>query len=111
MPQEPVHKKTNLAPLYLVYKDVMENMRDHQFMAMNASVAFFTLFAIIPLMLLVIFIFGHWLNESAIAYSKVDQIIKLLLPELSESIMGELKLLSGKRFTWEIVWVFVLKNF
>ena len=61
-------------------------------MAMNASIAFFTLFAIIPLMLLVIFIFGHWLNESAIAYSKVDQIIKLLLPELSESIMGELKL-------------------
>jgi len=108
MPQDPVHKKTNLAPLYLIYKDVMENMRDHQFMAMNASVAFFTLFAIIPLMLLVIFIFGHWLNESAIAYSKVDQIIKLLLPELSESIMGELKLLSGKRFAWEIVWVFVL---
>ena len=25
MPQEPVHKKTNLAPLYLIYKDVMEN--------------------------------------------------------------------------------------
>jgi len=41
MPQDPVHKKTNLAPLYLIYKDVMENMRDHQFMAMNASVAFF----------------------------------------------------------------------
>ena len=41
MPQDPVHKKTNLAPLYLIYKDVMENIRDHQFIAMNASVAFF----------------------------------------------------------------------
>ena len=63
-------------------------------MAMNASVAFFTLLAIIPLILLILLILGQWLNASSIAFERLQDITQLLLPELSARIMTEVKNIS-----------------
>ena len=85
----------NSKTLYYIYKDILNNCRQHQFMGMNASIAFFTLFAILPLILLIIFIVGQWLNESSLAFDRLQNITHLLLPEMSERIMCEVKKISN----------------
>lgn len=77
-------------------------------MAMNASVAFFTLLAIIPLILLILLILGQWLNASSIAFERLQDITQLLLPELSARIMTEVKNISTQHLGWEIFWVILL---
>ena len=98
----------NSKTLYYIYKDILNNCRQHQFMGMNASIAFFTLFAILPLILLIIFIVGQWLNESSLAFDRLQNITQLLLPEMSERIMGEVKKISNQHIGWEIFWVILL---
>ena len=94
--------------LYYVYKDILNNLKQHQFVAMNASIAFFSLFAIIPIILLIIFVLGTWLNESTLAFERLQEITQLLLPELSQLIMGEVRNIASQHVGWEIFWILLL---
>ena len=77
-------------------------------MALNASIAFFTLFAFIPFVLLVFFFLSQWLSSSAFALQELSNITSLLLPEMSQRIMDEVSKASTQHASWGIIWIMVL---
>ena len=53
---------------YFTFKEVLDGCIRHNFIALNASIAFFTLFAMVPLILLIFFILSQWLANSDLRY-------------------------------------------
>ena len=56
---------------YFTFKEVLDCCIMHNFIALNASIAFFTLFAMVPLILLIFFILSQWLANSDFALSQL----------------------------------------
>ena len=82
-----------------VTKEVLSGCRRHNFLALNASISFFTLFALIPLILLIFFFLSQWLASSSFALSHLTILTSHLLPEINERIMNEVyKVSSTKLF-------------
>jgi len=80
----------------------------HNFAALNASIAFFMLFALIPFILLAFFFLSHWLSSSAFALQELSNITSILLPEMSQKIMKEVTKASSQKTSWGIIWIIVL---
>ena len=94
--------------LYFIIREILMGCRRHNFMSLNASIAFFTLFAFIPFVLLVFFFLSQWLSSSAFALEELSNITSLLLPEMSQRIMDEVSKASSHNASWGIIWIMVL---
>ena len=93
---------------FFILQEVVSGFKRRNFLAINASISFFALFAFIPLILLILFFFSQWLSSSSLALEKLQDITSLLLPEMSERVMGEVGNISSKKASWGFVWITVL---
>ena len=93
---------------FFILQEVVSGFKRRNFLAINASISFFALFAFIPLILLILFFFSQWLSSSSLALEKLQDITSLLLPEMSERVMGEVGNISSKKASWGFVWIAVL---
>ena len=93
---------------FFILQEVVSSFKRRNFLAINASISFFALFAFIPLILLILFFCSQWLSRSSLALEKLQDITSLLLPEMSERVMGEVGNISSKKASWGFVWITVL---
>ena len=93
---------------YFILKEVLSGCRRHNFFAHNASISFFTLFALIPLVLLIFFFLSQWLANSSFALSHLAILTSHLLPEINERIMSEVYKVSATKASWGAIWIMVL---
>ena len=93
---------------YFIIKEVFSGCHRHNFLAFNASISFFTLFALIPLVLLIFFFLSQWLTSSSFALSHLDNLTSHLLPEINESVMDEVYKVSSSKASWGAVWIMIL---
>ena len=93
---------------YFIIKEVLSGCRRHNFFAHNASISFFTLFALIPLVLLIFFFLSQWLANSSFALSHLAILTSHLLPEINERIMSEVHKVSATKASWGVLWIMVL---
>lgn len=93
---------------YFIAKEVLSGCHRHNFLAFNASISFFTLFALIPLILLIFFFLSQWLASSSFALSHLANLTSHLLPEMNERIMNEVYKVSSSKASWGVLWIMVL---
>ena len=93
---------------YFIVKEVLSGCYRHNFLAFNASISFFTLFALIPLILLIFFFLSQWLTSSSFALSHLADLTSHLLPEINERIMNEVYKVSSSKASWGVFWIMVL---
>ena len=93
---------------YFIAKEVLSGCHRHNFLAFNASISFFTLFALIPLILLIFFFLSQWLANSSFALSHLADLTSHLLPEINERIMNEVYKVSSSKASWGVLWIMVL---
>ena len=93
---------------YFIAKEVFSGCHRHNFLAFNASISFFTLFALIPLILLIFFFLSQWLASSSFALSHLANLTSHLLPEMNERIMNEVYKVSSSKASWGVLWIMVL---
>ena len=93
---------------YFIIREILMGFSRHNFAALNASIAFFMLFALIPFILLAFFFLSHWLSSSAFALQELSNITSILLPEMSQKIMKEVTKASSQKTSWGIIWIIVL---
>ena len=93
---------------YFIAKEVLSGCHRHNFLAFNASISFFTLFALIPLILLIFFFLSQWLTSSSFALSHLANLTSHLLPEMNERIMNEVYKVSSSKASWGALWIMVL---
>ena len=93
---------------YFIAKEVLSGCHRHNFLAFNASISFFTLFALIPLILLIFFFLSQWLASSSFALSHLANLTSHLLPEMNERIMNEVYKVSSSKASWGALWIMVL---
>ena len=82
---------------YFIFQEILTSFKRRNFLAVNASISFFALFAFIPLILLILFFFSQWLSSSLLSLEKLQNISALLLPEMSERIMDEVGQVSSRK--------------
>ena len=88
---------------YFTFKEVLDGCVRHNFIALNASISFFTLFALVPLILLIFFILSHWLANSTFALSQLELVTSRLLPQISDQLLSEVINISNKQLSWGLV--------
>ena len=93
---------------YFILQEVISSFKRRNFMAVNASISFFALFAFIPLILLILFFFSQWLSSSTLTLDKLQNLTALLLPEMSGKVMEEVGKISSKKASWGFIWITLL---
>ncbi|MBT3826309.1 MAG: cyclic nucleotide-binding domain-containing protein [Nitrosomonadales bacterium] len=88
---------------YFTFKEVLDGCVRHNFIALNASISFFTLFALVPLILLIFFILSQWLANSTFALSQLELVTSRLLPQISDQLLSEVINISNKQLSWGLV--------
>ena len=93
---------------YFILQEILSSFKRRNFLAVNASISFFALFAFIPLILLILFFFSQWLSSSLLSLEKLQNITALLLPEMSDRVMDEVGKVSSRKASWGFVWITIL---
>ena len=108
MKMRSIHRLKKHSEYYYIFQEIILSIKQRNFLAKNASIAFFALFAFIPLVLLILFFFSQWLSSSTLALNKLQAIVPLLLPEMSERIMEEVAKVSSSKTSLGFVWIAIL---
>ena len=88
---------------YFTLKEVLDGCKRHNFIALNASIAFFTLLAIVPLILLILFTLSQWLANSKFALSQIEIVTSRLLPQISDQLLTEVVNIATQQLSWGLV--------
>jgi membrane protein len=93
---------------YFTIKEIFDGCHRHNYIALNSSIAFFTLLTIVPLFLLIFFFLSQWLANSSFALSELESITAHLLPQINQKLMNEIVNVSTSRISWGIILIFIL---
>ncbi|MES2636576.1 MAG: YhjD/YihY/BrkB family envelope integrity protein, partial [Pseudomonadota bacterium] len=80
----------------------------HNILSLSASLSFYALFALIPLILLIFFLLSHLVFSSDYAIVKLAILTGNLVPEFSNKIMTEVYSATKTKAAWGALGVFVL---
>lgn len=94
--------------LFFVFKETWLSINRHQLMSLSASLSFYALFALIPLIVLIFFFLSHLVYSSDYAIVKLAILTGNLLPEFSESIMIEVFHATQTKAAWGAFGLFLL---
>lgn len=100
-------KKDESLPIFIT-KETLAGCRRHNVFGLTASLSFFALFALIPMILLIFFFLSHWLVSSEFALSKLALLTSDLLPQISKKIMLEVYKISAHTKAWGIIGTLIL---
>jgi membrane protein len=92
----------------LVLRETWAGFGRHNVMSLSASLSFYALFALIPLMLLMFFLLSHLIVSSDYAIVKLAIITGNIMPEFSSKIMVEVYGASQTKAAWGALGIFIL---
>ena len=94
-------------PLFIVQETLNAFQRHHGF-GISASLAFYALFALIPMALLMFFLLSHLVISSNYAIVQLAILTSNLVPEFSQRIMVEVYNISRHKAVWGAFGLFAL---
>ena len=100
-------KKDESLPIFMI-KETFAGCKRHNVFGLTASLSFFSLFALIPMILLIFFFLSHWLVNSEFALGKLALLTSDLLPQISKKIMLEVYKVSSHTKAWGILGTLIL---
>lgn len=107
MPREAYAKQRYNTPLFVFY-EMLKAFQRHNVLGLSASLSFYAMFALIPLVLLMFFLLSHLVFSSDYAIVKLAIITGNLVPQLSSTIMVEVYNAAKQQAAWGAVGLFVL---
>lgn len=106
-PREAYAKQRYNTPLFVLH-EVLNAFQRHNVLGLSASLSFYAMFALIPLVLLMFFLLSHLVFSSDYAIVKLAIITGNLVPQLSSAIMVEVYGASKQQAIWGALGLFVL---
>jgi membrane protein len=94
-------------PLFVLH-EMFNAFQRHNVLGLSASLSFYAMFALIPLVLLMFFLLSHLVLSSDYAIVKLAIITGNLIPELSSTIMVEVYNAAKHKAAWGAIGLFVL---
>lgn len=94
-------------PLF-VLRETLGGFTRHNILSLSASLSFYALFALIPLILLIFFLLSHLVFSSDFAIVKLAILTGNLVPEFSNKIMVEVYSATQTKAAWGALGLFVL---
>jgi membrane protein len=91
-----------------VLRETLAGFGRHNIMSLSASLSFYALFALIPLVLLIFFLLSHLVFSSDYAIVKLAILTGNLVPDLSEKIMVEVYNATQTKAAWGALGLFIL---
>jgi len=107
MPREAYAKQRYNTPLFVLH-EMFKAFQRHNAFGLSASLSFYAMFALIPLVLLMFFLLSQLVFSSDYAIVKLAIITGNLVPQLSSTIMVEVYNASKQQAAWGAVGLFVL---
>jgi membrane protein len=107
---KPLHayaKQEYATPLFVLRETIAGFLR-HNVFGMSASLSFYALFALIPLILLIFFLLSQFVFSSDYAIVKLAILTGNLVPDFSNKIMTEVYSASQAKAAWGALGLFVL---
>lgn len=106
-PLEAYARQRYNTPLFVLH-EMANAFQRHNVLGLSASLSFYAMFALIPLVLLMFFLLSHLVLTSDYAIVKLAIITGNLVPELSSTIMVEVYNTAQHKAAWGAVGLFVL---
>lgn len=91
-----------------VIRETFSGFNRHNIMGLSASLSFYALFALIPLILLIFYLLSHLVFSSDYAIVKLAILTSNLVPDFSSNIMMEVYKASTSKAAWGAVGLFIL---
>lgn len=86
-------------PLF-VFREILAGFRQHNGFGISAALSFYALFALIPLVLLILFLMSHLVVSSSYATTKLAMLISYVVPKFSHRIMIEVFNVAQHKAVW-----------
>ncbi len=94
------YQKQEYATPLFVLRETMAGFARHNVFGLSASLSFYALFALIPLMLLIFFLLSHLVVSSDYAIVKLAILMGNLLPDLSSTVMVQVYQATQTKAAW-----------
>ena len=94
------YEKQEYATPLFVLRETLAGFARHNAFGLSASLSFYALFALIPLLLLMFFLLSHLVVSSDYAIVKLAILMGNLLPELSSTVMVEVYKATQTKAAW-----------
>lgn len=106
-PREAYARQRYNTPLFVLH-EMLDAFQRHNVLGLSASLSFYAMFALIPLVLLMFFLLSHLVFSSDYAVVKLAIITGNLVPKLSSAIMLEVYNSAQQKAAWGALGLFVL---
>ena len=106
-PMNAYAKQEYATPLFVLRETLAAFVR-HNIFGLSASLSFYALFALIPLVLLIFFLLSHLVFSSDYAIVKLAILMGNLVPEFSSKIMVEVYSATQTKAAWGVLGLLVL---
>lgn len=107
MPGEAYANQRYNTPVF-VFHEMFKAFQRHNALGLSASLSFYAMFALIPLVLLMFFLFSQLIFSSDYAIVKLAIITSNLVPQLSNAIMTEVYSTAKQQAAWGALGLFIL---
>lgn len=107
LPRKAYDEQRYNTPLF-VGLEMFKAFQRHNALGLSASLSFYAMFALIPMVLLMFFLLSHLVFSSDYAIVKLAIITGNLVPQLSSTIMVEVYNAAKQQAAWGAVGLFVL---
>ncbi len=102
------YSKKEYATLLFVFRETLAGFAKHNILGLSASLSFYALFALIPLVLLIFYLLSHLVFSSDYAIVKLAILTSNIVPDFSGKIMSEVYKASNSKAAWGALGLFVL---
>ena len=107
MPRRAYNNQRYNTPLFVAF-EMFKAFQRHNAFGLSASLSFYAMFALIPLVLLMFFLLSQLVFSSDYAIVKLAIITGNLVPQLSSAIMVEVYSAAKQKAAWGAVGLFIL---
>lgn len=102
------YSKKEYVTLLFIFRETLAGFGRHNVLGLSASLSFYALFALIPMVLLIFYLLSHLVFSSDYAIVKLAILTSNIMPDFSSKIMTEVYNASTTKAAWGAVGLFVL---
>jgi len=102
------YSKKEYATLLFVFRETIAGFAKHNILGLSASLSFYAVFALIPLILLIFYLLSHLIFSSDYAIVKLAILTSNIMPDFSGKIMTEVYKASNSKAAWGALGLFIL---
>jgi len=102
------YSKKEYDTLLFVFRETLAGFSRHNILGLSASLSFYALFALIPLVLLIFYLLSHLVFSSDYAIVKLAILTSNIVPDFSGKIMTEVYKASNSKAAWGALGLFIL---